>query len=169
MPRWRRIVLVVATLIGLVGCDQKTKTLARQHLREAETKSFLADTLRLDYTENPGAFLSLGAALPARWRRLLLTIGCSAGIAAILLYTLLASQPGPWQVLAMSLISAGGIGNLADRWMNGGYVRDFLDVGFGPIRTGIFNVADAALVAGCLILLLVRYRSRVSAASASLE
>ena len=154
MPRWKRVALVVATLIGLVGCDQQTKALASKHLGESDARSFLAGAVRLDYTENRGAFLSLGATLPAKWRTLVLTIGCSVGIAAILLYTLLASQPGSWQVLAMSLICAGGIGNLADRWMNDGYVRDFLEVGLGPIRSGIFNVADTALVAGCCILLM---------------
>jgi signal peptidase II len=159
MLRWRRIALVLATLLTLVGCDQKTKTLAREHLRAAGSKSFLDDTLRLEYAENPGAFLSLGADLPAKARTLLFTIGCSAGIAAILLYTLLASQPGPWQVLAMSLICGGGLGNLADRWMYGGYVRDFLDIGFGRIRTGVFNVADVALLTGCLILLFARSRT----------
>ncbi len=47
----------------------------------------------------------------------------------------------------------GGIGNLIDRWAYG-YSRDFLNVGFGPLRTGIFNVADVALMAGCLLFLM---------------
>jgi signal peptidase II len=162
MPRWRRIALVLATLVALVGCDQKTKVLASERLRTDVRESFLDDTVRLEYMENPGAFLSLGAGLPARWRTLILRIGCSAGIAAILLYTLLASQASPWQVLAMSLICGGGIGNLADRWMYGGYVRDFLDVGFGRIRTGIFNVADLALMTGCLILMFGAFPRRSS-------
>jgi len=36
-----------------------------------------------------------------------------------------------------------------------GSVIDFLNVGIGPIRTGIFNVADMAIMAGIGIFLLV--------------
>jgi len=162
MSRWRRIALVVTTLSTLVGCDQKTKSLAKEHLRGGETQSVLADTLRLDYTENQGAFLSIGASLPTEWRLRLFTVGCSAGIAGILLYTLLTSQSGALRILALSLVCAGGIGNLADRWMYGGYVRDFLNIGIGPVRTGIFNVADVALLTGC-VLLCFRMRGRMEA------
>jgi len=51
---------------------------------------------------------------------------------------------------------AGGIGNLIDRLFHNGLVIDFLNVGIGPIRTGIFNVADMAIMAGFGILLLYR-------------
>jgi signal peptidase II len=40
-----------------------------------------------------------------------------------------------------------------DRARNGGHVVDFLNVGVGPLRTGVFNVADVAIVAGALGLL----------------
>src|ERR1700683_550531 len=61
-PR-KRIAFVVATLLLCVGCDQKTKSLARNALRGEDPKSFLADTVRLDYAENSGGFLGLGASL----------------------------------------------------------------------------------------------------------
>ena len=145
--------MVLTTLLTLVGCDQKTKSLAKEHLRGGERQSLLADTLRLDYTENQGAFLSIGASLPTEWRLRLFTIGCSAGIGGILLYTLLTSQSGALGVLALSLVCAGGIGNLIDRWLYEGYVRDFLNIGIGSVRTGIFNVADVSLLTGCILLL----------------
>jgi signal peptidase II len=56
----------------------------------------------------------------------------------------------------LSLVCAGGIGNLIDRF-SWGYVRDFLNVGLGPIRTGIFNVADAAMMAGCFLVLFISW------------
>ncbi len=49
------------------------------------------------------------------------------------------------------------MGNLIDRWMCG-YVKDFLNVGIGPIRTGIFNIADATMMAGCLLVVLIPRR-----------
>ncbi len=57
-----------------VGCDQVTKQIARHQLDGRPPRSFLADTFRLVYAENPGAFLGLGASLPANARWTLLVI-----------------------------------------------------------------------------------------------
>lgn len=147
----KRVVLILATLFVCVGCDQKTKSIARESLRGAEAKSFLDDTFRLDYAENPGGFLSLGNSLPIRWRTGIFSFGASIGIAATLLYALFATHTGGIRILALSLICAGGVGNLIDRWTLG-YSTDFLNVGIGPLRTGIFNMADVALTAGCFLM-----------------
>jgi signal peptidase II len=52
---------------------------------------------------------------------------------------------------------AGGISNLVDR-IALGRVIDFLNVGIGPFRTGIFNVADVAIMAGIAVLLVEHWR-----------
>jgi signal peptidase II len=160
MKSWRRVVLITVTLAACVGCDQRTKVLAENYLRGTEAVSLFADTIRLDYTENPGAFLSLGASLPVRWRTAAFSAGVSAGLAALLVYALYAPESGFAQVLGLSMVCGGGLGNLVDRLMHGGYVRDFLNLGVGPVRTGIFNVADVAVMAGCLLLLTQRLRKR---------
>jgi signal peptidase II len=154
MAKRKRVALVLAMLVVCVGCDQKTKYLAREHLHDSPAISLLGGTLRLDYSENTGGFLSLGSALPSPWRVAIFNAACSAAIAAILWYTLVAPA-GRLQIIGLSLICAGGIGNLIDRWAYG-YARDFLNLGLGPVRTGIFNVADVALVTGCLLLMMVR-------------
>ena len=64
--------------------------------------------------------------------------------------------------LALVLILAGGIGNLIDRLSNGGYVTDFICLGIGPIRTGIFNIADVAITLGCLLIACHALRSSPS-------
>src|SRR5215469_5537315 len=156
----KRIALVVVILAACVGCDQRSKYLAAEHLRGRDGMSLLADTIRLEYTENQGGFLGFGAFLPAPWRGAVFTVGCSVAIAAILFHTLVAARAGYFQILGLSLICAGGVGNLIDRWAYG-YARDFLNVGLGPIRTGIFNVADVTLITGCLLVLLTQ-RTRTS-------
>jgi signal peptidase II len=50
------------------------------------------------------------------------------------------------------LFLAGGVSNLVDR-VAMGRVIDFLNLGIGPLRTGIFNVADMAILAGVVILI----------------
>lgn len=151
-----RIALVLFTVVATVGCDQKTKSLAQEHLRGRDMGSFLGDTVRLDYTENPGAFLGLGGSLSSGWRSALFTAVAGFGIAAIMGCALLVPRFGPARILALSLVGSGGIGNLIDRVYYGGYVRDFLNIGVGPVRSGIFNVADVALVAGVALFVVAR-------------
>jgi len=158
MPVGKRFTILLLTVLASVGCDQQTKYLAATHLQGHEAKSFLADTIRLDYTENGGAFLGLGDSLPTEWRTAIFSVGCTIGIVALLIYALFVPRATSIQVLALALVCAGGVGNLIDRWMLG-HVRDFLNVGLGPIRTGIFNVADAALMAGSVLACLI-YRRR---------
>jgi hypothetical protein len=62
----------------------------------------------------------------------------------------------------VALVLAGGIGNLIDRVLHDGLVTDFLNLGIGSIRTGIFNVADMALTTGALVLVLACRVERVS-------
>jgi signal peptidase II len=157
MQPLKRILLIVAILIACVGCDQTTKSLARDYLQDRGTVSFLGDTLRLQYAENPGAFLSLGSSLPRPWRAAAFTIGGILMITAVLLYAFLYRKSGRIQIVALSLICGGGIGNLIDRVRYDGHVTDFLNMGVASIRTGIFNVADVMLMAG-VALIVLRYR-----------
>ena len=60
--------------------------------------------------------------------------------------------------IAVSFILAGGIGNLIDRVSNHGLVTDFINLGIGPLRTGIFNVADVAVMFGGLTAVILTYR-----------
>ena len=53
-----------------------------------------------------------------------------------------------------ALRKAGGLGNLIDRLRFDGVVTDFLNVGVGSLRTGIFNVADAILMLGMFVLVI---------------
>jgi signal peptidase II len=59
-----------------------------------------------------------------------------------------------WRAVALALLAASGLGNLIDRVMQHGLVTDFLNVGIGPLRTGIFNVADMVGMIGIAIFLL---------------
>jgi signal peptidase II len=114
--------------------------------------SLLGDTVRLELAHNAGAFLGLGAALPARVRAHLFTWGVGLVVLCALLAAFLARTPSRTAVAA-ALAGAGGLGNLWDRIATGGWVVDFLNLGVGPLRTGIFNVADVSLMAAIAILL----------------
>jgi signal peptidase II len=152
MNSWKRIILVIMITAACVGCDQTAKTAVRTHLPRDGTVSLAGDTLRLQYTENRGAFLSLGAALSKGWRTLIFTAAAAAVLGTVLAYALFAPSLSRTTVVALSLVGGGGMGNLIDRMTHGGHVVDFMNMGVGGVRTGIFNVADVAITLGAVLL-----------------
>lgn len=153
----RILLLALITLPG-VGCDQLTKALAREHLAVRAPISVLHDVVRLQYAENKGAFLSAGAHLEETTRQRLLIGGPAALLALVAAYLLCAPRLSMAAIVGLGLVIAGGVGNLVDRVLNAGIVIDFLNVGLGPWRTGIFNLADLFLTTGVLLVLLADRR-----------
>jgi signal peptidase II len=148
-----RFVVVMLTLCCCVGCDQVSKSAARSMLQTGITESLFSDSLRLQLTQNPGSFLSLGASLPEPLR-----FGLFTAVVAIVLIGLvcaaLFARLSTARFVALALVAGGGISNLIDRLLYDGRVTDFLNVGIGSLRTGIFNLADMAILAGALLLVL---------------
>jgi signal peptidase II len=68
-----------------------------------------------------------------------------------------------WPLVGLSLFVAGGASNWADRVVRG-HVIDFINVGYGPLRTGIFNVADVAIMLGVGIVVIAELRRNQSVA-----
>src|SRR5436190_1267815 len=137
-------------ILTTIGCDRVTKHLASARLADAAPQSFLADTFRLEYAENTGAFLSLGSTLPDAVRTGLLTFGVAVGLIVVAVVAWKKRWSG-WPLAGAALIWAGGVSNLVDRAVRGSVV-DFMNVGLGSLRTGIFNVADVAIVAGAVVI-----------------
>ena len=67
------------------------------------------------------------------------------------------------QLLGLLLVASGGLGNLLDRLLNKGAAIDFLNIGIGSIRTGIFNVADVLIIGGAILFMLFSLRDRTKA------
>ncbi len=157
MSKIRERLLTSALVLSFgIGCDQTTKRIAELTLTET-AHSFLFDTFRLQFIKNSGAFLGFGSQFSPTvkcWLFLLLPIV----FLAVALTYLLSSKLTLAQNILVSLMISGGIGNLIDRILLSGLVTDFLNVGIGPIRTGIFNVADMAIMAGAFGLLFVELK-----------
>jgi signal peptidase II len=56
--------------------------------------------------------------------------------------------------VALALLVGGGLSNWYDRLVNDGRVVDFMVLGIGRLRTGVFNVADIAIMLGIGLMLL---------------
>jgi signal peptidase II len=142
------------TLCCCVGCDQVSKSAARSLLHSGATESLFADSLRLQLTENPGSFLSMGASLPEHLRFTLFTAAVAVLLTGLVCAALFARRLSTTRFVALALVAGGGLSNLIDRLVYDGRVTDFLNVGIGSLRTGIFNLADMAILAGALLLIL---------------
>jgi signal peptidase II len=147
--------LLVAALVLVLctACDRAAKH-AAESLRGKPPHEIAGGFMTLSYAENRGAMLGIGGGLPERTRFLLFTGGVGvllAGIAGVILFAAALSRP---LVIALSLILAGGGSNLFDRLSNDGRVVDFVILGAAGLRTGIFNLADVAIMIGASLVLL---------------
>jgi signal peptidase II len=150
-----RLTLLVA-VISTIGCDRVTKHIASEVLAGGQVRTYLADTIRLEYAENTGGFLGLGANLPDAWRTTLFTIATGI-VLAMMAVLALRSRWNVWRLTGACLVIAGGASNWIDRVVRGSVI-DFMNVGIGPLRTGVFNVADVAIMAGIAAITLARLR-----------
>lgn len=153
-----KIITAACVLTFSIGCDQVTKIAAREHLQGEQMQSFLGDTFRLTYAENSGAFLSLGASLPDTWRTLIFVVFVSVFLLGFLVWMFRAKNVSMWTIIASTLIVGGGVGNLIDRIAFDGRVTDFLNMGIGSLRTGIFNVADIWIMVGAALMIILSFR-----------
>jgi signal peptidase II len=139
-------------LAGTIGCDRVTKRIAVQTLAGAPDRSLVGGSVRLGYAENTGGFLGLGTALPPAQRTAIFIVATGAILAVALLAVFRGALSGG-SLFGATLFLAGGASNWIDRVVHGSVV-DFLNLGIGPLRTGIFNVADVAIMAGLLLVVL---------------
>ena len=146
VPLGAKIKIILAIVAVVLLVDLGTKEIAQRNLPGQDTQHYLGDTVRIGYVENTGVFLSLGHALSPTVRFWLFVVGVAVVLATLLVLTL-------WDHRFAAIVG-GGIGNLVDRIQLDGSVRDFLNVGIGSLRTGIFNVADMAITFGGIALLL---------------
>jgi len=144
MPVWTIIVLALTASQSLAQSAYEPYTFTT--LAGNTGHSYWGNTLWLGYVENTGGFLSLGAGLPALLRTIVFTWGTGL-VLFVLAAVVLRGRLPPWRAVGLTLFVAGGISNWFDRAM-AGYVVDFLNVGIGSVRTGVFNVADVAIMAG---------------------
>lgn len=163
-----KYLLLLIAAMSIVGCDHVTKHVATETLAGKPARSYLFDTLRLSYAENAGSLLSLGANLPSPVRFAVFVVLAGSMLVFLVVYGIRCRWTGA-RLYGLALVAGGGASNLADRIVNGRVV-DFLNVGVGSLRSGVFNVADMALTAGLVVLAVsecwrVRKRARRSSRS----
>lgn len=160
MKKAHRIYFILLIMVTCVGCDQITKSIAKDTLRMSPPRTYLGETFRLQYAENTGAFLSLGSNLPKIMRTWLFTVLSGLLLVGLFFYMLSNKQMNKQHLFALSLILGGGSSNLIDRVLYDGRVVDFMNMGIGNLRTGIFNFADVLIMVGMGMVILFSMNAR---------
>jgi signal peptidase II len=141
-------------LVLTTGCDQATKTIARYHVDLTEARYYLGGLVRVQFVENQGAFLSLGADLPDSVRPWFFVVGVSALLLVVLAFAMVSRNLSRSALISMALLAGGGLSNLVDRLLYDNRVADMFLLSVGPLHTGVFNVADVFIMAGAALLVL---------------
>ncbi len=160
MQKLQKFYIITLILFSCLGCDQVSKKIAQENLRAQPSISYLGETFRLQYAENQGAFLSLGSRLPKIMRTWLFTILSGLLLIALFFYILTNRELDRKTTYAFSLILGGGSSNLFDRILNDGRVIDFMNMGIGSLRTGIFNWADVVIMVGMGLIVIFSFTNR---------
>ncbi len=130
----------------LLAGDQLIKGWAIEVLKPAASIDIIPNVLSLHYHENFGA--AWGILQGQRWLLLAVT---GVVLAVLLAGLLLGKFQGPLMRISITLILAGGLGNLLDRAFHpGGFVVDYIY--FEPINFPIFNLADICVCVGTFLL-----------------
>ncbi len=161
MSKLKRVIIILFVVLSCAGCDQSTKYLATQNLVKGEVSTFAGDIFKLQYVENSGAFLGMGNSLSEKQRFIFFSVAVSIVLGILFLYTLLSVGLSSFSVISLSIILGGGLSNLHDRFINSGAVVDFLNIGIGTLRTGIFNIADVFILVGVSMFLLHSHKRQV--------
>lgn len=149
LTRNRLIGLTLAVVIAVIDQLSKWYVTGPLDLRRVGHIDLLP-FFDLTYTENRGISLGMLQAsnMEMRWLLVLMTLGIAA---IVLVWLMRENKLG--DIAGLALILGGAIGNIFDRYRFG-YVVDFADFHIGTFRPFlIFNVADAAITIGVVIIL----------------
>ncbi|HEX5474576.1 MAG TPA: signal peptidase II [Vicinamibacterales bacterium] len=143
--------------LGLIGAvialDQLTKFIVRTVLPLHDSRHIIPNLLDFTHVQNSGAAFGLLSAAEFPYKSAVMIVVAALALIAITIY---ARQLGTHERLSrygLALILGGAFGNLIDRAVSG-YVVDFVDVYWGEAHFWAFNVADAAITIGAILVLL---------------
>lgn len=139
--------IIILSIIFLI-IDQITKILVVNSLVPGENIEIIKNIFNIIYTNNTGAAFSI-----LLGKRIFLIVVAVLIIGVLLYYIKRNKIEKKIDIIALSFIIGGSLGNLIDRIIRG-YVIDFISIKIGNYNFPIFNVADILIVIGVFLLLL---------------
>lgn len=140
-------IIIILSIIFLI-IDQITKILVVNSLVPGENIEIIKNIFSIIYTNNTGAAFSI-----LLGKRIFLIVVAVLIIGVLLYYIKRNKIEKKIDIIALSFVIGGSLGNLIDRIVRG-YVIDFISIKIGNYNFPIFNVADILIVIGVFLLLL---------------
>jgi signal peptidase II len=148
--RGRRLEIWASAIV--VALDQMTKSAVREWIPLHGTVPVIPGFLDLTYLHNTGAAFGFLNASDFAFKPLVIAAIATTALLAIAFYAL-QLKPDEWLArLGLGLILGGAVGNLIDR-LAFGYVVDFVDAYWRGYHFWAFNVADAAITCGAVLVI----------------
>ena len=147
----RRLEWLLVSVI--VVADQITKAVIRGALELHESISLVPDLLALTRVHNTGAAFGMFNSMDFPGKTVLLTAVAALALAGVAWYAASIPLTDRLARLGVACILGGAIGNLIDR-ATAGYVLDFVDASYQGWHFWAFNVADASISIGVVLMIL---------------
>ncbi len=146
--------LIASTLAGaIIALDQLTKILVLSRFRLGESYTIIENFFNLTFVKNFGAAFGFLSQSHPQFREIFFLVMPPAAMVVIFILLKGVRKDDRTQILALSSILGGAIGNYIDR-LRFRYVVDFLDFHwFNQYSWPAFNVADSAIVMGVGVLM----------------
>jgi len=155
----RHTLFILLLLTLTFGVDRISKLIVRHKMEDFDRRRYFGNHFIIERVENYGAFLSLGDSLEGVVRTIVLNILPLIVLVFGTGFILVKTEIEKRYLYGIILVLGGGFGNLYDRIVYGG-VTDFFQIKFGILQTGVFNVADMAIMAGMIIILLNSFKKK---------
>lgn len=140
--------IYLGLIAAIVVADQLTKAWLTSFLAPGQSVAVLDDWLRLVFSQNRGGLFGFLQGSVLAFAAL------SAVVIGLIAWYHGRAGRDPYLSVTLGLLTGGAIGNLIDR-LRYGFVVDFVDAGIGDVRWYTFNVADTAISAAIVLLLVV--------------
>jgi signal peptidase II len=147
----RRLELLL--VVGIVVADQISKALVRRALALHDTIEVIAGWLNLTRVHNTGAAFGMFNAMDFPMKTAVLTIVATLALAGVAWYAVTVPASDRLARYGVASILGGAVGNLIDR-ATVGYVLDYVDAYYNGWHFWAFNVADAAITIGVVLMIL---------------
>ena len=150
----RAFSLWLAAAAGVAVLDQITKEWV---LAVLDRPVAVLNYLNLVLVHNPGAAFGFLSAESGWQRWFFIAVGSVIAVfLAVWLWRVARDRPR-WLATGLTLVLGGAIGNVWDRIVRGAVV-DFVDLHYGPYHWPAFNVADAAITVGAVLIVVASMR-----------
>lgn len=132
--------------------DLLTKMIIQSRLHLYESITIIDNLLNITYVKNTGVAFGLFSQNPSALKTAFLIALTTISIGLILYFIVILKDGTTLSRVSLGMILGGATGNLIDR-IRFGAVIDFIDLHYGNIHWPAFNIADAAITVGIIVIM----------------